>query len=149
MGASHNFTYGKFTITILSVMSAFALLFVFIMILAYLYLDTEIDKKTDFNLSFAVPVCLYLSFIAGWAIAYTKYFQFPKNQRVLLVGMAVAALVMPVFVGTERLSTGQMNFSELLSFTPGYLFGGLLGAAIQLYLLVIVLRFVVRFKWPF
>ncbi len=143
------FSYAKFAITVLKVVGVCGLFFIGLLIFAHFYVGPKLDKELNLNLPFAVPVILYLSVIFGWSIAYTKFFRFPQNQKLLLLGIAVGALVVPVLAGLERLSSDQMTVSEMLIALPEFLLGGLLGAAIQLYLLVVVLRYVVRIKLPF
>lgn len=149
-GAHHNFTPAGFAMTILRVIGFFALLLVFVMTLTYFYFEAAVDKEFDANLSLVVPAFLYLSFIGGWAVAYHKYFRFPKNQKVLLLGIGIGALIVPVLIGLFRLSTGEMNFPEVLHvLAEGAILGSALGAAMQMYVLVIVLRYLFRRRLPF
>ena len=135
--------------TLLRVMGVFALLFTVLMIFAYFYIGNQPDKTFDPRLSFSVPAALYLSFIAGWAIGYTKFFRFPENQKLLLLGVVIGAFMVPMTAGPAYLYTGEIDVSELLTRAPEMLLGSLIGAALQLYFFVIALRYVFRIKLPF
>ena len=149
MTATDQFTYGRFIKTVLRVIVAFAILFGLLIVYMYYYFGEKEFKNTDWNFSFSIPVFLYLSFIMGWAIAYSKYFRFPNQQRVLLLGMGIAALIMPTVAGIGHIVVGQMEISELVTALPEWILGSLIGAAMQLYFMVIVLRYVIKVQLPF
>ena len=148
-GIDNTFNYAGFAATILRVMGIMALLFTALMFFAVPYVAKTYGKEPDIDPFFAIPIFLYLAFIFGWGIAYNKFFRFPANQRVLLSGVGIGSLIVPVLGGIAPMLSGQMTFSDWLAAVPQYLVGSLLGAAMQLYFLVIVLRYVFRFRFPF
>ena len=149
VGSYSKFTYSKFAITTLSVMGVFTLLFIGLMIAAYFYIEIQSDKNFGPNFPFSIPAFLYLSFIMGWAVSYTKYFRFPANQKVLLLGVAIGAFVFPTLAGIMHLLSGNIGFSEMLNNMPEALLGSLLGSAMQLYFVVLCFRYIRKFRWPF
>lgn len=115
---------------------------IFLVLLLWLYSGVGLPSgvKGEIDFSFAIPAALYLSFIAGWGIAYCKSFRFPEGQRVLLLGVVIGGLVIPLLVGPYRVYVGQASLTDALSYLPGYL----IGAAFQLYPLVICLRYLFK-----
>lgn len=140
------YSHTGFAATILRVMAAAALFFSTCMIWAHYQLGTTLDQM---SLTFFVPAALYLSFVLGWGIAYTKFYRFPANQKVLLLGIAIAALIMRIGGGFSGLLSDQIEITEMLEIVPGMLVGTLVGATMQLYCLVVVLRYVFRWRLPF
>ena len=110
------------------------------------YLETTLEK---FDLVFVISAVIYASFMFGWAISYTTFFKFPDNQEVILFGIIIAALIFPVITGFSGLVSGQIEITKWLSTVPKYLVGNLIGAAAQLYFLVIVLRYLFRRRLTF
>ena len=145
MGTNDTFTLRKFALTLMSVMAFFAVMFLFLFLCVNSSVFGDYSIRGDINLSFAIPASLYLSFIAGWGLAYSKYFRFPEKQRVLLLGIVIGGSVMPVLIWPYRLYFGQASMADVLISLPGTL----LGAAFQLYGLVICLRYILKVKWPF
>ena len=80
----------------------------------------------------------YLCFLLGWAVAYTQFFRFPERQKVLLLGVAIGG----VLLGATNLLTATVAPQPAdARFNPLGLIGGFIGCAMQLYVLVFVLRF--------
>ena len=84
----------------------------------------------------------YLTFLLGWAVAYASFFRFPERQKILLLGVAIGGVILaatsaviPPRTAVSGEGLGEARFN-LLGF-----FGGFFGCALQLYFLVIVLRF--------
>ena len=96
--------------------------------------------KGDVDLFFAIPTALYLAFIGGWAIAYCRSFRFPERQRVLLLGVVIGGLVIPLLTASYGLYHSKAVPTDLLMFLAARLFG----AALQLYFLVLCLRYLFK-----
>lgn len=143
MADNLHYSNAQFAATILRVMGTFAPLFVLMMIVSHYHFGTTLEQM---NFPFSVPVFFYLTFILGWAFAYNKFYKFPGNQKVLLLGVMIGALIMPVLGGFSLFLFDQIEFPELLKRLPAGLLGTFVGAAMQLYFAVIVLRF---FPWRF
>lgn len=146
MADSLQYTHARFAVTIMRVMGVFALLFSVLMIGAHYHFGTTLEKM---NLAFSIPAFVYLSFIMGWAIAYTKFYKFPANQKVLILGVIIAALIMPIFGGFSHLLSDQIEIAELHGTIPEVLFGSFIGAIMQLYFMVIGLRYIFKRRLPF
>ena len=146
MAKGSQYTHAGFALTTLLVMGFFALLTPVVMILAHYQFGMTVQKS---DLSSFIPAFFYLSLIMGWAVAYTKFFRFPENQKILILGVIIAALIMPVFRGMYRLLLGQIEIAELFGRLPEMLLGTSLGAAMQLYFMVIALRYIFRRRLPF
>lgn len=93
-----------------------------------------------------IPAILYLCLILGWAVAYSTFFKFPQRLSILVLGVLLSASFL---TGALLLGVGGQNeFGEMafpLQIISGF-FASSLGAAFQLFFLVIFLH-IVKAVW--
>ncbi len=133
---------GRFLSTFVKTAALFLLLFGALLVFAYYQTPTKNTFSNFLNLPFTGFAIPYLVFIASWAIAYGKHIVFPNKQYVLVIGVMIGALgIATMSLGEIAIDSTPTEWKEVLvNFASLYAFG-LIGAAMQLYFLVIVLRY--------
>jgi high-affinity Fe2+/Pb2+ permease len=145
----HSYTRRDFAETVVRMMGTAILALAVLLGATQYFLSSMLGREPDLNPAFAVTAVLYLGFVLAWAIAYSRYFRFPENQKILLTGAGIAAGIASVASGILRLALGQAMIAEVLTGLPEHLLGSVLGALIQIYGLAIGLRYLSKIKLPF
>lgn len=145
----HSSSSTRFARTALRSTGMVMLVFAVLMGSAHYFLQRAVGRELHVDPIFALTIVLYLAFVFGWGIAYSKHFRFPGDQKILLGGAAGGAAIVSILGGIMRLAQGQTSPAEWLTGLPGHLLGSYLGALLQIYLFVAMLRYVVRIRLPF
>jgi len=144
----YSFSRKAFAETLLRSMGKTMLLCAVLMGSTHYALQGALGRDLHVNPAFAVTIVSYLAFVLGWGTAYSRYFRFPGDQKILLGGAAAAAAIVSILGGIIRLAQGQATLAEWLTALPGHLLGSYIGALLQIYLLVAILRYAVRIGPP-
>jgi Na+/melibiose symporter-like transporter len=136
----------RFAMNILKLMGSFALIFAVMAIIVNYYFEATLEKS---EVVLVISVVIYGLFILGWAMSYTTFFKFPDNQKILLLGIIIAAFIIPVVTGFSGLVSGQIEITKWLITVPIAIIGNLFATAVPMYFLVIVLRYIFRRRLTF
>ncbi len=120
-----------------------ALIFLFGAVAAFAYYQSEQrDSLMAFlDLPATAMTLSYVVFFISWVIAYCDNAIFPGRQDVLIIGVVIGALWIAIINMTDG-NYQNIGFPQDL---PGFAvsFGvSLIGAALQIYILVLMLRYV-------
>ena len=141
MQRRYKFYWTRFSSIFINVAAALIFLVGAISAFAYYQSDQTNSFLSFLDLPATVLALSYLVFFISWSIAYSENVVFPDSQYVLIIGVVIGALVIAIM----NLTDGNYQNLALPQDWPafGVSFGvSLIGSALQLYLLVLILRYI-------
>ncbi len=139
------------------VAASLALSIVMLLVMTSLSIATPNLAWSTFGLTpFWLALILYLSIAIGWALAYDKYFEFPESRHVLAIGGAVSPLIF-VLPNTAiwllapdliAVNAGDLPFFPRLFVSLAIYMALALTAGLQIFGIVIALRYFIKLKLP-
>ncbi len=151
------FSTGGFIGTLIRAFGFFVALVLLLVLIGGLVLSPKGGATLSAPMVLFIFAGAYLSFAAGWGLAYGKYLSYPDRRDLLVIGAAVSPLIFLLGIVAvilwwpQSIIPAEQNIPlgiAIMQFVMIYM-GLAMSAALQIFGIAIALRYFIKMRIPF